>query len=104
MADIEPGYTVLVKKPTDVEVGQKVRVVGETTIRTLKKAGRDLKDEHMGTVESIGEKSINVGTGDLPIPSRAVNGLKFKVYRAAKKKGRTAKKKEGGRRRTQRKH
>jgi len=97
MADIEPGYTVLVKKPTDVEVGQKVRVVGETTIRTLKKAGRDLKDEHMGTVESIGEKSINVGTGDLPIPSRAVNGLKFKVYRAAKKK-------EGGRRRTQRKH
>jgi hypothetical protein len=103
MGDIEPGYTVLVKKPTDVEVGQKVRLVGETTIKTLKKAGHDMKDERMATVQSIGEKSIDVGMGDMPVPARADRGLKFKFYRTAKKKGRTAKKKEGGRRRTLRK-
>lgn len=102
MADIEPGYTVLVKKTSDVEVGQKLRLVGEATgkLKALVKPS-----EHMVTVKAIGDKSVDVGYTTVSVPARVDRGLKAKLYRTAKKKGRTAKaKKEGGRRRTQRKH
>ncbi len=103
MGDIEPGYTVLVKKPSEVEVGQKLRMVGEFTLKGMKALMGDRKDERMVQVKSIGEKWVNTGFGNTPVPARVEGGLKFKLYRTAKKKGRTAKKKEGGaRHRTQR--
>jgi hypothetical protein len=95
-------YKVLVKKASDVKVGETVRAVGEATNKGLKALGQGMKDERVAVVQSVGEKSINIGFGDMPVPARAVNGLKFKFYRKAKARGRTAKKKEGGRRHTRR--
>lgn len=104
MGEPEPGYTVLVKKTGDVEVGQKLRMVGEFTLKALK---HKEKDERMITVQSIGEKSIDTGIlGVKPVPARSVDGIKYKFYRAAKKKApKTVKVRRvsGGRRQTRRK-
>ena len=101
MADIEPGYTVLVKKTSELEVGQKLRLLGEATgkLKALIKPS-----EHMVTVKAIGDKSVDIGYTTVSVPARVDRGLKTKLYRSAKKRGRTAKKVDGGRRRTQRKH
>ena len=102
MADVEPGYTILVKKTSELEVGQKLRFMGEATgkLKALIKPS-----EHMVTVKAIGDKSVDIGFMTVSVPARVDRGLKARLYRIAKKKGRTAKaKKEGGRRRTQRKH
>ena len=101
MADIEPGYTVLVKKTSELEVGQKLRLVGEATgkLKALVKPS-----EHMVTVKAIGDKSVDLGYTTVSVPARVDRGLKAKLYRASKPRGKTAKKKEGGRRRTQHNH
>ena len=88
------GLKVLVKKPTDVAVGDRVRVV---PVVPKKLAAIMPADEKILTVTSIKEDAVGTEMGSFPVPPKAP--MKFKLYRGAKKRGRTAKKKEGGRRR-----
>ena len=97
------GYTVLVKKPSDVSVGDKVRLVSVGTSKVAKMiAAKD--DVYIVDVTAVGEKTVTTPMKTVTFPNRAEAGFKVKLYRKSKPRGRTAKKKEGGiRRKTLRK-
>lgn len=101
------SYTVLVKKPSDVEVGQKVKLVGEVTAKPLKALGVKNAEEIV-TINGVGDGRVDLGFITVRVPARVDGGIKNKLYRTAKKKApaRTVKVRRvsGGRRKTQRKH
>ncbi len=91
------SYKTAVKKPSEVAVGEKLRLVSEVS----KKLKGAIKEDDMTVdVASVGENSVNVGFMDVQVPARVVAGIKWKLYRKAKPRGKTVKKAGGSRRRS----